>query len=795
MRSRAAAQRDLPDTTPVVVGVGQVVERLDDEHYRAQSPVELAAAAAALAFADTGGDEAVVRSALETVAGVRQFEISVPGARAPLGRSDNYPRSVADRLGAQPVRAILDVSGGQSPQRLVTELAGAIARGETQAAMVFGAEAVSTVRRYAREQNRPDFTERRGGQLEDRGFGLKGLISRYAVAHDLTDAPSQYALFENARRAKLEMTRGEYAKHMGRLFAPFADVAAKNPYSAAPQRHSAEELITVTERNRLVAEPYPRFLVARDQVNQGAAALIMSVKAARKAKVPQEKWVFLHGHADLREIELLRRTDLAAGPASIRAVTHALEVADIGLDELALIDLYSCFPIAVFNICDGVGLAPDDPRGLTVTGGLPYFGGPGNNYSMHAIAEMVDRVRESPGCYGLVGANGGTLSKYSAGVYSTAPTSWRDNRSVELQAELDATPTVDYVVHADGPATIETYTIKHTRNGPIGIVVGRRRGDGLRALATTEPKDEEMLAFLSTGQPIGQCVQMRSTGPRNVVSLAERRSVRAQQPTAETGPARRYEYASVRRDGRLLEVTINRPESRNALTPLANAELEDIFDDYFADPSLWVAILTGEGTQSFCAGNDLRYTASGKPLWIPKTGFGGLASRANMSKPVIAAVNGYAMGGGFEIALACHLIVADAAAKFALSEVNVGLVAAAGGLVRLPRMLPAKLAHELILTGRQLSAQEAAGHGLVNQVTEPGQALSVARDLAQQIIAASPTSVRISLQIMNDTAALGDAVSAIDSTTEHIDELVLTEDMMEGISAFAAKRAPEWKNR
>ena len=148
-------------------------------------------------------------------------------------------------------------------------------------------------------------------------------------------------------------------------------------------------------------------------------------------------------------------------------------------------------------------------------------------------------------------------------------------------------------------------------------------------------------------------------------------------------------------------------------------EFDEIFDAYLADPDLWVAILTGAGTTAFSAGNDLIWTGQGKPMWVPKNGFAGLTSRQHLPKPVIAAVNGYAMDGGCEIAVACHLIVADTTATFALSEVRVGLIAGAGGLVRLPRLpraIPSKLATEMILTGRRLTAEEALHHGLVNRV-------------------------------------------------------------------------------
>ncbi|MBK0870662.1 enoyl-CoA hydratase/isomerase family protein [Saccharopolyspora sp. HNM0986] len=783
--------RELDPRTPVLVGAGQASERVDDPGYRGMSPVELAAEAARAALGDAQADG--LAAAVDTVAGVRQFEISTPGAPVPLGKSDNYPRSVAGRIGAAPRRAILEVVGGQSPQHLVTELAGTIAAGESEVALAFGSEAISTSRHLARAEDKPDFTEHVDGDLEDRGYGLKGLMTRHLAAHGLTDAPSQYALFDNARRARLKESRDEYARAMGELFAPFTKVAAANPHAAAPVERDAAELATPTDRNRVIADPYPRFLVARDQVNQGAAVLLMSIAAARRLGVPEDKWVFLHGTADLRERELMERADLSSSPASVLAVRHALDVAGIDIADVSTLDLYSCFPIAVFNICDGLGLDPADARGLTLTGGLPFFGGAGNNYSMHAIAEAVARLRADPGTYALVGANGGSLSKYSAGVYSTTPTGWRGDRSAQLQAEIDAWPAPEEALQADGWATVETCTVKHGKDGHrTGIVIGRLEGDDRRFIATTE--DAETLDLLSTGEPIGARVYARSFGFGNRVTTTEQR-MDALFPPRPKVLREDYEHVLVRRDGHLLEVTINRPEARNSLHPQANEELDEVFDAFFADPELWVAILTGAGDKAFSAGNDLHYSASGKPMWVPKNGFAGLTGRRDMTKPVIAAVNGYAMGGGCEIALACQLVVADETAHFALSEVKVGLVAGSGGLIRLPRAVPPKLANEMILTGKRLTAAEAQQHGLVNRVVGPGAALEGARALAAEILDGSPTSVRVSLQIMNETAGIADTVDAVAHPSPAWDELMVSEDSVEGVTAFAEKRRPRWRNR
>jgi acetyl-CoA C-acetyltransferase len=494
--------------TPVIVGVGQSAERIGEPDYRAMSAVELAAAAARAALYDCAGSG--IAAAIDIAAGIRQFENSSPYSSAPLGNSTNYPRSVARRIGAEPPRAVLDAVGGQGPQRLLTELAATIAAGAAEVALVFGSDATSTTRHFAKAEDKPEFSETVDGQLEDRGYGLEGLVMRHTAIHGLVDAPTQYALLENARRARLEMSPAQYAKRMGELFAPFTRVAAKNPFAAAPGERSAEELITVTERNRMIADPYRRLLVARDQVNQGAAVLLMSVDAARRFGVPEEKWVYLRGHASLNEQALLERIELGHAPSAPMAVREALAVAGIGLDDVATFDLYSCFPIAVFNVCDGVGLAPDDPRGLTLTGGLPFFGGAGNNYSMHGIAETVIAMRSTPGQFGVVGANGGILSKYAVGVYSTTPGEWVADRSPQLQDEIAGWPKTRVTEHPEGLARIETYTVRNDGSRRTGVVFGRLESDDSRFVANTVDGDGELLALMTDDDPIGARISVRS---------------------------------------------------------------------------------------------------------------------------------------------------------------------------------------------------------------------------------------------------------------------------------------------
>jgi len=256
-----------------------------------------------------------------------------------------------------------------------------------------------------------------------------------------------------------------------------------------------------------------------------------------------------------------------------------------------------------------------------------------------------------------------------------------------------------------------------------------------------------------------------------------------------------YEHCSVERDGPLTIVTINRPERMNALHPPANFELAEIFDDFEKDDDQWVAIITGAGDRAFSAGNDLRYQAEGNKVEVPKSGFAGLTARYDMVKPVIAAVNGVAMGGGFEIALACDLIIASDNARFALPEPKVGLAALAGGLHRLPRQIPFKHAMGMILTGRHVPAEEGMQLGFVNEVVPQDELMSAARRWAGMIAECSPMSIRASKQAAYQGLSEPDLAKAARGQFDAVKALFKSEDFVEGPKAFAEKRKPNWKGR
>jgi len=256
------------------------------------------------------------------------------------------------------------------------------------------------------------------------------------------------------------------------------------------------------------------------------------------------------------------------------------------------------------------------------------------------------------------------------------------------------------------------------------------------------------------------------------------------------------EFCRVEREGRIWTVTISRPERRNALHPPASRELSEIFDAFAADDDAWIAILTGEGDRAFCAGNDLKHTAESQgELAVGPSGFGGLTSRYDLIKPVIAAVNGVAMGGGFEIALACDLIIACESARFALPEPKVGLAALAGGMQRLPRQIGLKRAMGMLLTGRHVSAREGLELGFVNEVVPDGELMSAARRWADEILACAPLSVRASKQVAMQSLDRASLEEACNARYDAVGTLLRSEDFREGPRAFAEKRAPRWKGR
>jgi acetyl-CoA C-acetyltransferase len=496
--------------TPVLIGAGQFTYRGDPGS--SPSPVALLKIAAERAAADAGIGAAGL-AAIDALA-VAGFTIDAPGStRGAIPHSTNPPASLAGQIGAAPGWAVYSHMGGNTSQQLVNVLAERIARGETELAVAVGAEFLgSAMKRLTKGLGFDDWRAAENEDLPepDRFGDPRSGVTPYEARHGLNRPINIYPMFENALRARDHRSIPDHQARLGRLFAPFTKVAAGNPDAWFPVERTPEELVAVSEKNRMVGFPYPKLLNAIMEVDQSAGVILASERKARELGVPEEKWVYLHGCADAADLWFpLDRQNFHSSPAMRLTGQRALEMAGVGLADIDFIDLYSCFPVAVEIGAEELGLALDDPRGLTVTGGLPYAGGPGNNYAMHSIATMAGKLRAKPGSYGLVTANGWYLTKQSTGIYSCvrpkAPFERQDPGVLQREIDALAHPTVTETPR--GAARIETYTVVHRREGPfMGIVIGRDGAD--RRFVALTPNDPATLAGLEQGEQVGRTGQV-----------------------------------------------------------------------------------------------------------------------------------------------------------------------------------------------------------------------------------------------------------------------------------------------
>lgn len=791
MKSNTA---QIPGSTPVLIGAGQVTLPVPEDITRALSHADIAAEAARLAIMDALPERGT-GTEIDTVVAVRTFADSFPAWSSPFGGPDNVPGAIAGRLGIRPVRCVYEVVGGQSPQKLVGEFSEKLHRGECRMVLIAGGEAIANIRAAQKQKALLDWNEHSDLPLENRGIsGGEPLLTWLDMEHGLVMPMHFYGLMENARRAALGTDRDAYPGEMAKLFSTFSLVASKNPYAAFPVYRDPGSLAAVSDTNPMMVSPYTKGLVSRDRVNQGAALLLTTVGTARELGVEETKWIFLHGYADCGEPVLLKRKDLGRSPAMKAALEGALGAAGRDAGAIDYFDLYSCFPVVVFNAREILGIGDNDPRPLTLTGGLPYFGGPGNNYSMHAIVSMAGTLRENPGRFGLVYANGGWMTKHSAGVYSTEPPEgqWKPRADVCMKPAEERGEITEIEYRPRGKGVVETFIVTYAGGVPSsGVIVGKTGDSGKRFIAVTAAGDAATLNEMLKVEPIGRRVFVRH-GPRgNVFAFTEARLLETA-PCRRTGFRDAYRYVRAERRDHILIVTICRPEVRNALSPPANDELEEVFDAFEEDRGLRAAVITAEGGESFCTGNDLKYMASGGALWFPESGFGGLTKRSGRMKPVIAAVNGTALGGGLEIALACDIVVASDNAVFGLPEVKVGLIAAMGGIQRLTRQAGSKLASEMLFTGRTIDAERALAAGIVNCVVPPQGLMERAMEIAREIAGASPAAVRCTMDIIRQSSRFASVDEAVERHYDAMDLLINSEDFYEGPRAFAEKRKPRW---
>jgi acetyl-CoA C-acetyltransferase len=510
--------RDLHPRTPVLIGCGQ----LTDTHTppdAARSPMDLLEDAARLAAHDAGLSSADL-SRLDAISVLRLFSDSSPRFACPFGRADSPPHALAGRLGANPNEALYTFAGGNMPQWLLNRYGEAIVNGDVEFALVGGAEALRTTLAARRAGVELDWNEA-GPACEEIGVATRGW-NEHEEVHGMRAAIVMYPLLENAIRAHRGRALSDHADAMGRLFAGFAAVAKDNPYATRREGYGERDIATVDEDNPMIGFPYPKLMNANAFVDQAAVVLMTSVEQAREMGVSPSRWVFVHGCADTVDHWYMseRVNYHTCAPMGV-AGRQALEMAGIGLDDIAHFDLYSCFPSAVELACQELGLSEHDPRGLTVTGGLPFFGGPGNNYVTHSIATMMDRLRSDAGSYGLVTANGNYVTKHAFGVYSTRPVAgrWEREPIERYQHALDAREKTPFTEHPNGAARVETYTVMHGRSGPeLGIVVGRLLETSERFISNLSVDASALDAF-ERHEGVGRHGVVHREGERNIFVL------------------------------------------------------------------------------------------------------------------------------------------------------------------------------------------------------------------------------------------------------------------------------------
>ncbi|MGV9205206.1 MAG: hypothetical protein ACOC44_14435 [Promethearchaeia archaeon] len=409
------------------------------------------------------------------------------------------PGNLGNRLGLELKEKHYLPIGGNTPQYMLNKAAELIETGEIKGALLVGGEANYSTYKAKKEKYDLDWPKRQKPSYVDKTqpLGLNSFVKRY----NLLTFPNGYALIETALRAAQGLSVEEYLNQLGELFAEFSSVAATNPHAWSQKSYTKEEIINPTPKNRLINHPYTKRMVSNLYVDMSAAVLITSTDVASELNIPFTKWVYPMGGANLMNIKyMLQRPKLYTSPAIRYASELALKQADLSLEDIHAFDLYSCFPCMVQIAQREIGIPKDDPRPLTLTGGLPFFGGPFNNYSMHGIVEAINFVRDNPNKKAMVLANGGYNTKQSIAVYGSEPGKrpWNDkSETKKKQALIDKHVLPEPIKKANGLFEIKGYTIIYNRDGSPkkGLVLAKDMNSNRRTYAFIKAKNLPLKNF------------------------------------------------------------------------------------------------------------------------------------------------------------------------------------------------------------------------------------------------------------------------------------------------------------
>ncbi|HEY2213843.1 MAG TPA: hypothetical protein VGH31_02215 [Acidimicrobiales bacterium] len=365
---------------------------------------------------------------------------------------------LSERLGASPSRGIYSGIGGSVPQQLAAGLSAAMAEDGIDLGLMVGAEALATVRRLKKAGEKPQWSYKPD---ERRPFPMDVSFLPSEISHSVFEAFLTFALFDNARRAHLGRDLDEHRLALGGVLAPMTEVAAASPHAWFPVARSASEISTATPDNRMVAYPYTKLMTSIMDVDMASALLMASAEKADALGIPEDKRVYLRGYGYEQDPDhVADHPELWRSPGMAAASATALSGAGIGVDDVAHLDLYSCFASSVCFALDALGIAEDDSRSVTQTGGLPYHGGPGSNYMTHSLAAMAETLRSDAGSYGLTSGVGMHMMRHAYGLWSTTP-------GAAVGGAKSGSPAhASHVVDSpEGSATVATYSVLHGRDG------------------------------------------------------------------------------------------------------------------------------------------------------------------------------------------------------------------------------------------------------------------------------------------------------------------------------------------